>query len=70
MGPTYGFAPGPPFARSITEWVSNNSKLNIFLLKNTWIKPILFGNCRKFPTKITHSKYAHNVGTPSRIKSF
>ena len=30
-------------------------------------KPILFGNIRKFSTKISHSKCAHNIGTLSRI---
>ena len=51
-------------------WMSNNSKLDIFPLKNTPRKPILFGNCRKFRTEITHSKCAHNVKLRAEYNQF
>ena len=57
--------------QKLKYWVSKNSKLNIFLLKNTLSK-LYFSKTFffwKFSTEITHSKCVHNVGIPSRIKS-
>ena len=46
---------------------TKNRNKSTFTLKNTTPKPVFFGNYSKFSTKITHSKCAHSVGTPSAI---